>query len=495
MTGMVDGGADRPWEGAGGQALGWVATTAPLPGSSAATGDELAALHSLRTCAEARELALVGHLCDVTPAPPGPRRAGRPGQVPGGADGTPLVNEFLHLELGPLLGASPQSARRLIADTLDLRHRHPRTWQAVMSGLVGVGLARKMAARCSAAGLDRDAARAVDTAVADRLAALPFGRALRLVEAEIIRADPEAHRRREEAAVRERCVRFGRQDDSGTRTLWARLGAADAIQLRAMVERVAGILEEQGDERPQGQRDARALGLLATPARAVAMLAGCAVAEPVPNRPDDPDAGRRGPWNAPEAFSTLAKLLPTLDLARLAPPVRLYAHVAIDRLGPDDLARLEDGTAVLLDRLRELLADSIVRVTQVIDTRDSAAVDAYEVPAAMREQLDLTAPYEVFPWSVRRSRGLDADHCRPYIRGRPAQTHLGNLGPLSRTVHRAKTHGGFRMTMLAGVRLWRTPDGRRHTVSHDGSRQWSRHTSDLEALTLHRLARRPTGDD
>lgn len=489
MTGTVQpGGVDRPWEGPGGDALAWVSPAAAVPASDRATCAELTALRSLRIAAEARELVLVAHLCDVTPAPTTSPLPGRPGLVPGGADGTPRIGEFLHLELGPLLGTTPHSARRLIADTLDLRHRHPRTWRAVLSGLVGVGLARKVAALCSIAGLDLDAARAVDAAVADRLATLPFGRALALVEAEIIRADPQAQRRREEAARRERCVRFGRQDTSGTRTLYARLATADAVHVRAMVERLSGILAKQGDERTQGQRDARALGLMATPARAVALLAGALAMAP------GAEVGQRGVWNAPEAFSTLAELLPTLDLDRLAPPVRLYLHLRADHLAADDLARLEDGGALLLDRLRELLDGSKVRLTQVIDTRDSTAVDAYEVPAPMREQLRLTEPFEVFPWSVRRSRSLDADHCRPYVRGKPGQTRIDNLGPLSRTVHRAKTHGGFRLRSLGGVRLWRTPAGRCHTVSRDGSRRWSEHTSDLEALLGHRLSRRGSPD-
>lgn len=495
MTGTVQpGGDDRPWEGPGGDALAWVSPAAAVPTSDSDTCDELAALRSLRTAAEARELVLVAHLCDITPVPTASPLPGRPGLVPGGADGTPRIGEFLHLELGPLLGTTPHSARRLIADTLDLRHRHPRTWQAVLSGLVGVGLARKVAALCATAGLDLEAGRAVDEAVADRLATLPFGRALALVEAEIIRADPQAQRRREEAARRERCVRFGRQDTSGTRTLYARLATADAVHVRAMVERLSGILALQGDERTQGQRDARALGLMATPARAVAVLAGALVAVPAPAGGDDPDAGMRGVWNAPEAFTTLAKSLPTLDLDRLAPPVRLYLHLRAGHLEADDLARLEDGGAVLLDRLRELLDGTKVRLTQVIDTRESVAVDAYEVPAAMREQLRLTEPFEVFPWSVRRSRGLDADHCRPYVRGKPGQTRIDNLGPLSKPVHRAKTHAGFSLRSLGGVRLWRTPTGRCHTVSRDGSRRWSEHTSDLEALVGHRLSRRGSPD-
>ena len=38
-----------------------------------------------------------------------------------GAEGTPLVAEFLALEVGPLAGVSPDAALTLIADVLNLR--------------------------------------------------------------------------------------------------------------------------------------------------------------------------------------------------------------------------------------------------------------------------------------------------------------------------------------------------------------------------------------
>lgn len=184
-------------------------------------------------------------------------------------------------------------------------------------------------------------------------------------------------------------------------------------------------------------RRSRALGILATPERAVALLAG---------------------------DTTIAD--------RLKPPVRLYVHVNAERLGPDGVARLEGEGAVPVAALRALLAESTVRVTGVIDHRASEPVDAYEIPERMREQVVLANPYEVFPWGARRARHTDLDHTVAHGQGGP--TSVANLGPLGRTAHRAKTHAGWRCHQpRPGHWLWRTPYGRDYHVDN-----WGTHTTD-----------------
>ncbi len=440
-----------------------------LPSDASATCAEIGRMHRLRASLEAQELLLVAHLCDT--APPPPPQQGLPGRtemVPGGGDGTPRIPEFLHLELGPVLGTTPFAARRLIADVLDLRHRLPQLWRAVLDCRIPVALGRRIAALCGAAHLSRDGARGVDDALAGRLEGLGFGRAVALAEAEIVRADPVGHRAREDAARRERCVRLGRPDDSGTRSLFARLNTADAVHVKAMVERLSGVLEARGDGSPAGERNARALGILASPARAVLVLAGAS--------------------EATTEEATIARALDGIDPDRLIPPVRLYVHAHLDALDPHDVARVEDGPAVLVERLPELLGTSRVRVTQVLDTRDSTATDAYEVPAAMRERLTCAQPYEVFPWSTRRSRRLDLDHTRPFRPGRRGQTRPDNLGPLGRTVHRARTHGGFRVEQpVPGLWIWQTPLGGTYSVTNRGATAWGPNDSMVEIVAHHRI--------
>ena len=101
-------------------------------------------------------------------------------------------------------------------------------------------------------------------------------------------------------------------------------------------------------------------------------------------------------------------------------------------------------------------------------------VDAYEVPARLRESLHLLAPASVAPFSVNLSRRKDADHVRAYVPpgqgGPPGQTSMDNLAPLDRFAHRVKTHGRWRLRQRApGVYEWRSPHGYRFRVDHDGT--------------------------
>ena len=55
-----------------------------------------------------------------------------------GAPGTPRVREFATSELAGLQGISIVSASNLMADALNLRHRHPLLWAAVHAHQVRV---------------------------------------------------------------------------------------------------------------------------------------------------------------------------------------------------------------------------------------------------------------------------------------------------------------------------------------------------------------------
>ena len=53
-----------------------------------------------------------------------------------GGAGTPEVSEFAAAELGARIGRSPYAAAALMADALDLHHRHPLLWARVEAGEV-----------------------------------------------------------------------------------------------------------------------------------------------------------------------------------------------------------------------------------------------------------------------------------------------------------------------------------------------------------------------
>src|SRR5262245_24255733 len=50
-----------------------------------------------------------------------------------GGAGTPMVTEFAAAAFGARIGRSPHAASRLIADALDLQHRHPQLWARVQA--------------------------------------------------------------------------------------------------------------------------------------------------------------------------------------------------------------------------------------------------------------------------------------------------------------------------------------------------------------------------
>jgi hypothetical protein len=131
---------------------------------------------------------------------------------------------------------------------------------------------------------------------------------------------------------------------------------------------------------------------------------------------------------------------------------------------------------VLLSRLRTLLGEHCtINLKPVIDLpAGHIPVDSYEIPAGLREQLQLRYPADVFPYAAAVSRRIDIDHTIPYLSpdlgGPPGQTRIGNLGPHVRRHHRYKTFGGWQVRQPEpGTWLWRSPHGRIYLVNATGT--------------------------
>src|SRR5215217_5878896 len=126
-----------------------------------------------------------------------------------------------------------------------------------------------------------------------------------------------------------------------------------------------------------------------------------------------------------------------------------------------------------------------IKVTPVVDLTERIAVDAYEVPTRLKEQLehrDLTCR---FPWCPRTGATgrLDKDHIQAYRfedpdrpddpggpggRPPPGQTRTTNLAQLCRFHHRVKTHGGWSYQLTHDtVCTWTSPLGRRYSVDEN----------------------------
>jgi hypothetical protein len=135
----------------------------------------------------------------------------------------------------------------------------------------------------------------------------------------------------------------------------------------------------------------------------------------------------------------------------------------VEGLGPVTHARNEEWQA------RHTATGGRVRLTPVVDAARTDAVDRHDPPPWMAAQVRLRDPQCVFPGCPTRSRHCDLDHIDPYDdTGPPGQTHPGNLAPLCRRHHRAKTHGRWRYRRLPdGTYAWTSPH-HDHYLVHDG---------------------------
>ncbi|WP_180936321.1 HNH endonuclease signature motif containing protein [Nocardioides ungokensis] len=97
-------------------------------------------------------------------------------------------------------------------------------------------------------------------------------------------------------------------------------------------------------------------------------------------------------------------------------------------------------------------------------------------PAWMRELVILRDGHCVFPWCPHDARSADLDHIDPYVPidegGPPGQTHPGNLAPLCRRHHRAKTSRRWRYRRRPDSTYeWHGPHGRAYLVTPHGTIQ------------------------
>uniref|UniRef100_UPI001F0C7C64 13E12 repeat family protein n=1 Tax=Nocardioides ferulae TaxID=2340821 RepID=UPI001F0C7C64 len=197
-----------------------------------------------RRAAEVTEMRLAAHWATLHGEPVREAAGELAGLVdpmtqPGG-DGTPELREHCIAELGMARHTHAATARALIADTLDLQHRLPKTWAVVEALAAEPWIARRVAVMTR--NLPADKVGLVDRAVAKAIGRVAPGKVFDLVAAKIIEADPEAHASRRERARHERYVKLSKTDEHGFRHIIAKVTAGDAVWFDALVDRVADIL-------------------------------------------------------------------------------------------------------------------------------------------------------------------------------------------------------------------------------------------------------------
>lgn len=394
-----------------------------------------------------------------------------------GGVGTPKVSEFVTMELAALLGCSVADATGKLADALNLKHRHPALFAAVMELELDQWRALKAARMC--AELSPETAARVTDRWLPRQEALPTGRALSVLTKLIIEADAELAARKERAAREQRGVHVWGLDH-GAMNLTGRLDVLDARYLDAAVNRIAGILAADQPDATKDVLRAKALGVLANPAYALALqqrdLQQSLLEPPAPSDDVVPGANVAtqseddGQRHDPHCLGMVCGTI-TTPLARLRPTLELAVHLHTDAVGHlTGVARIEKAGHITTGLLAALLGDVEVTVQPVIDLPEMPLEDQYRPSARMRRAVELAMAHEAFPFSGRASRRLDVDHTSSYIPRAEGQTRIGNLGPLSRKAHRLKTAGiwGLRQP-VPGRFEWESPLGMEYVVCPEGS--------------------------
>jgi hypothetical protein len=203
--------------------------------------------------------------------------------------GLPLVAWDAAAGLGTALGRSTGGAERLIRDVLTLRHRLPRHWAMVEEGSIEAFRARRVADLVS--GCPDDVCEYVDEHIAPVAATAGVVTLDRMLEEAwlALHADQVELDRLEALDALHVTVDEGSINHTGVADMSARADWADLSAFDHAVAAVAAKLAEQdeADGLPAQSLDvrrARALGILADPARAQALLEH----SPAPSQRDVP---------------------------------------------------------------------------------------------------------------------------------------------------------------------------------------------------------------
>jgi hypothetical protein len=227
-------------------------------------------------------------------------------------------------------------------------------------------------------------------------------------------------------------VRLGRQSEHGLKLIIARAAAGDAIWFKATVDRIAEILARQGDTDLVDVRRSKAIGILAQPALALQLLCqhqdddSDGSAEPADDvEPDDAEpadsSAEDGGGNASDSTHRSLQILPSpFGPERARPRAVVYVHLSAEALtAGTGIARVEDVGPVLLSRLRMLLGEhSTINLKPVIDLpAGHTPIDAYEIPASLREQWRASQIPDSGPNKFRP--GMEDGKCKNGARNSP----------------------------------------------------------------------------
>jgi hypothetical protein len=348
------------------------------------------------------------------------------------------------------------AGKSLIRDVLVLAHRAPHFWEKVTAGKVPAWRARKVAQALLAQ--PADVCRYVDREITARLEESgAIGPVVldRLVDEAMLRLHSEQRELEQLLALDARYVAVDPAsiNHTGIGAMDARADWADLSAFDDTVGRVAEVLAHL----PEHQHDSLdvrrsiALGILADPSRAQALLDGDLDAKP----------------------TRVRDLVATLDLGE--------GHL----FGVDPVMTDADQRAHLDQVIRSWAGrpDINLVVKPIRAHRPAADCDDHDIRARItyspslreRELLAHRTPTCVHPHCNRPARQCDYDHIKPFDPDDPegGVTCVDcNLAPLCRHHHRLKTLAGWRYWKLGppGAYLWQDPHGLLYLRTRDGTR-------------------------
>jgi hypothetical protein len=344
---------------------------------------------------------------------------------------------------------SAAAGEALIRDALILQYRTPRVWARVAAGEVPAWRARRIAQ--ALVGQPDDVATYVDQQVAGRAETVGLIALDRILDEAKLRLHAEERELEQLAALDARYVLLDERTinhtgiaDMAIRGDWADLSAFDEA---ASV--VAAALGRDGCPESLDVRRSMAVGILADPERALALLTA-------------------GPTTRPRPKRTILLAYHLTDAAL----------VGVDPVGFD-----VDGRPRLDQLVRQWCGRDDVRlVVQPLLTlggctggagqHDGHATADYRPSAADRLEVELRDRTCVHPYCTRPARHCDCDHVVPFDPDNPERgpTCPCNLAPLCRHHHRLKTLAGWRYTVIEpGTYLWSDPHGQQFLRTADGT--------------------------
>jgi len=330
----------------------------------------------------------------------GPSEVWQPGELDASVANAPDIETVEWCGIPPVAWDAPAAfaaannmtttaGKALIRDALVLRHRLPLVWARVLEREVPAWRARKLAQ--AVLGAHADVVEAVDRAVVGIAHKIGPVTLARVLDEQLLRLHAEEREIKQLEDLDARYVHLegGSINDTGIADLMARGDWKDLHDLDSTLTAIAAALKHQGCTESLDVRRSLALGILADPEQAHAMLTGA----------DAPAPARK-------------RIVLHLHLSQAA----LETREVIGR-------NATSGDPVLVEQIREWCSrsDTHVTVKPVIALADHAGthVEAYEIPDRLKDLVALLHPQCVFPWCTKVAARCDADHTQPHATGGP----------------------------------------------------------------------------